>query len=346
MKVLLVSPLPPPIGGITSWTIEYMSKAPTFGVCPTLVNTSVTGNRLKNNAKVNYFDELKRLTDIRKNIKTALRDKEVKLLHYNASCFTAGLIRDYVVLRPFFKRANVVYHCHCNLETNVNNKIAEIFFSKIAKRACRVLTLNKNSLSFAHRYTENVSIVPNFISQTYADKESVRESLTDVAFVGRVCKEKGIFELVESAKKERSVNFHIIGPDENHLLDNVSEPNIVYHGAMTHDDVIEFLKNVDALVLPSYTEGFPLVVLEGMALGLPIIASNIASIPDMIEDKGGVLVPVKDSDTIVNAIHKIEPFEKRKSMAEFNLKKVKNEYLSECVIKKMLKLYETVLVEE
>ncbi len=338
-KVLLVSPAPPPIGGITAWTVEYMDQMPSLGCTPILVNTTVTGKRLENNAKVNFFDEFSRLRSIQKNIKEVLLDEEINVLHYNASCFTFGLVRDYLVLRHFFKKTAVVYHCHCNLETNVNNKIAKLFFAIIAKQVRCVLTLNNNSLHFAQRYSSDARIVPNFINQIYADDVQVRQELKNIAFVGRVCVPKGIEELLEAAKEVNDVTIHIIGPDDDHLLDNVSQENIILHGALPHEKVIELLKTMDAVILPSYTEGFPLVVMEGMACGLPIIATAVGSIPDMIRDNGGVLIPVKDSNAIIDAIERIRSSETRQAMAEFNLKKVKNEYLSKQVLKTLLDIY-------
>lgn len=342
MKVLLVSPAPPPIGGITSWTVEYMNQMPGLGCKPILVNTSVTGKRIQNNAKVNFFDELARLRSIRKNIEIALQDSEIGVLHYNASCFTFGLVRDYLVLRPFFKKACVVYHCHCNLETNVNNWISRCFFSMIVKCSACVLTLNKNSFQFAQQYTENAGIVPNFINHLYVNNVKVRSKLKDIAFVGRVCAAKGIQELIEAAKTMKNVNFHIIGPDDSHMLDSLSEPNIILHGAQPHDRVIELLKTMDAMLLPSYTEGFPIAIMEGMACGLPTIATMVGSIPDMIEDKGGILIPVKDSNAIVEAVQQIQDVNTRQAMAEYNLNKVKNEYLSKCVLKNFLSIYEDI----
>lgn len=339
-KVLLVSPAPPPIGGITSWTVEYMDRMPCLGCTPILVNTTVTGKRLENNARINLLDELVRLIAIRKNIKKALDDKELKVLHYNASCATLGLIRDYVVLNPFFKKVATIYHCHCNLETHVNNRIAKYFFAKIAKRVRCVLTLNNNSLHFAQTYTKNAKIVPNFINQIYVDVADVRTELKNIAFVGRVCVSKGIQELLDAAKAVNDVNIHIIGPDDSHMLDNVTEENIVLHGPQPHDKVIELLKTMDAVILPSYTEGFPLVVMEGMACGLPIIATAVGSIPDMIENKGGILIPVKDSEAIIDAIQQMRDVKTRKAMSEHNLQKVISEYLSKSVLSNLLRIYE------
>ncbi|MCI8387075.1 MAG: glycosyltransferase family 4 protein [Clostridiales bacterium] len=345
VKILLASPLPPPIGGIASWTVEYMNQMSELGCTPILVNTSVTGKRIQNSAKVNFFDEFIRLRSIKKNIKNAICDSDINVIHYNASCFTFGLIRDYFVLRSFFRKVPVVYHCHCNLETNVNNWIARFFFLRIVERSNYVLTLNKKSFQFAKQYTDNIKIIPNFIERIYVDNVQVRSELKDIAFVGRVCAAKGIYELIEAAKNMKNINFHIIGPDDNHILDNISDTNIILHGPQSHDQVIELLKTMDAMILPSYTEGFPLVVMEGMACGLPIIATEVGSIPDMIEDKGGILIPMMDSNAIVEAVQHIHDSYTRQAMAAYNLNKVKNEYLSKCVLKKIMSIYEKLVLK-
>ncbi len=338
-KILLVSPLPPPIGGITSWTVEYMNKMPEIGCEPIIVNTSVTGKRLENNANISYFDEFKKLLFTRRAIKKALADNEIKALHYNASCFTFGLIRDFAVLWGFFKKANIVYHCHCNLETNVNNAIAKLFFSRICKKVKCVLALNKNSLNFAKSFTKNASIIPNFISQTYVSYPKANSELKNIVFVGRVCKEKGINELLEAAKELKNINFHIVGPDDDKLLENVNDENIFIHGAQDHQNVIDFLKASDALLLPSYTEGFPLVVMEAMACGLPIIATDVGSISDMIGNEGGELTLVKSSSDIIEAVKNLSSQSVRQAMAEYNLKKVENEYLTASVLRKLDNIY-------
>lgn len=340
MKVLLVSPLPPPVGGIASWTVEYMDQMPKLGCTPVLINSAVIGKRLKNVSKVDYLEEIFRLRKLKSQIKQVLKQNDVSVIHFNASCSSLGLVRDYLVLKSFFKHYPVVYHCHCNLETNVNNGFAQRFFCKIAKRTACMLLLNQRSFLFAKRYTNNVRLVPNFINQVYVEQPIVNETLKNIAFVGRVSKAKGVFELLEAAKEMPHLMFHIVGPDQVNLFGNVNLKNVVFYGAKTHDKVIDLLKTMDALVLPSYSEGFPIVVMEAMACGLPVIATSVGSISDMIVDKGGILIPVGDSNAIVQALLKINSQELRSNMASYNLKKVKQEYLSKKVLSDLISLYD------
>ena len=73
-KILLVSPVPPPIGGIASWTVDYIEKMSDLQQPVCVVNSSVVGKRIDNALKVSIFDEIKRLLNIRNEIK-----REVKL---------------------------------------------------------------------------------------------------------------------------------------------------------------------------------------------------------------------------------------------------------------------------
>ena len=338
-KILLASPAPPPIGGITSWTVECMKHMPSFGCEPVLVNTSVTGARVGHAGKKKLLDEVKRLARIKKDVRKALRDRSITTMHYNASCFTMGLIRDYVLLHPFFRRVSVVYHCHCNLETNVNNKVALYFFKEIVKKAKATLVLNQPSYELARKFTDKAIIVPNFINQLYVQEAHVQQKLQNIVFVGRVSRLKGVLEILEAAKQLEQVTFHIVGPDDGQLLEGRVSGSVVYHGPKSHDGVIELMKGMDALLLPTYSEGFPLVVLEAMACGLPVIATPVGSIPDMIGDKGGVFVTVKDSHSIVSAVHAMEDAGVRQQMADYNIEKVRNEYLCKQVFEKLIDIY-------
>jgi glycosyltransferase involved in cell wall biosynthesis len=72
------------------------------------------------------------------------------------------------------------------------------------------------------------------------------------------------------------------------------------------NDVRSYFAISDALVFPSYREGFPNVVMQAGAMGLPCIVTNINGCNEIIiEGENGILIPVKDSDTICNAMQKI-----------------------------------------
>jgi glycosyltransferase involved in cell wall biosynthesis len=76
-----------------------------------------------------------------------------------------------------------------------------------------------------------------------------------------------------------------------------------YHGVYTHpEECRAFMESLDVFVMPSFTEGTPNSVVEAMACGKPIIASDVGGIPDMIGDESGILVPAGDSNALAEAM--------------------------------------------
>lgn len=142
-----------------------------------------------------------------------------------------------------------------------------------------------------------------------------RENL-EFIFVGRLLFDKGIVEYVEAAKyivqKYPHVRFTVLGllDEENPshisretLLTWVKSNAIRYYGETK--DVRPFLKRADCIVLPSYREGLPRVIIESMAMALPVITTDTAGCRETVaEGVNGFLVPIKNTDALAVAIEK------------------------------------------
>jgi glycosyltransferase involved in cell wall biosynthesis len=76
-----------------------------------------------------------------------------------------------------------------------------------------------------------------------------------------------------------------------------------YHGVYTHpEDCRAFMESLDVFVMPSFSEGTPNSVVEAMACGKPIIASEVGGIPDMIGADSGIVVPPGDMEALAGAM--------------------------------------------
>lgn len=106
----------------------------------------------------------------------------------------------------------------------------------------------------------------------------------------------------------------------------------------------EIYKICDLFIFPSLREGLPVSVMEAMISGIPIIASNIRGIVDLIEDgKGGFLVNPYDVDRICDKINFIyNDKSMNESFREFNEEKIKN-FGKDVVLSKMEEIYKEVL---
>ena len=132
-------------------------------------------------------------------------------------------------------------------------------------------------------------------------------------FVGRIVKDKGINELVLAfvrlTKVYPEVRLLLVGPFERDL-DPVSseiEHIILDHSSISfvgfQQDIRPYLAASDALAFPSYREGFPNVVLQAGAMGLPSIVTDINGCNEIIEDGvNGVIVPPRDEEALYNAM--------------------------------------------
>ncbi|TGD57143.1 glycosyltransferase family 4 protein [Flavobacterium humi] len=135
-------------------------------------------------------------------------------------------------------------------------------------------------------------------------------------FVGRLVKDKGINELVEAFGVLNSENQHVklllVGNFENDLdpldestMKRISEGKGIIEAGY-QNDVRPYLAIADALVFPSYREGFPNVVMQAGAFGLPSVVSDINGCNEIIIDgKNGTIIPVKNSGAIYEAMKKM-----------------------------------------
>jgi glycosyltransferase involved in cell wall biosynthesis len=104
----------------------------------------------------------------------------------------------------------------------------------------------------------------------------------------------------------------------------------------------------DIFVLPSLKEGFPYVILEAMAAGLPIVATCVGGVPEaVVEGKGGFLVEPGDAESLARKIAiLVESGDLRRSMGEFNRARVREEFSIERMISQTRRVYDEVLESE
>lgn len=121
--------------------------------------------------------------------------------------------------------------------------------------------------------------------------------------------------------------------------------NVIFTGR--RDDVERILSVMDVFVLSSLSEGMPNAALEAMACGLPVVATNVGGIPEVVEDgKSGMLVEPKDSMAIANTIIKLlEDEALRRNMGEYGREVVKRKFSLERMVKDYEVFYKNAVKE-
>lgn len=176
-----------------------------------------------------------------------------------------------------------------------------------------------------------------------------------IGTVGRLVPVKGHEFLIKAAKyiiskyPEAFFVFTGDGPLEQNLKKQALElginNNIIFLG--WRSDVSKIISVYDIFVLPSLNEGMGRVLAEAMALGKPIVASNVGGIPDLVtHGKNGFLVPARNSEKLAKYIQiLIEDKEKKEKMGQTGKEMVKN-FSKEKMVEKIVNLYEELLTQK
>lgn len=133
-----------------------------------------------------------------------------------------------------------------------------------------------------------------------------------IVYIGRMDVKKGLRELVEAAVALHATrpNLHVYmvgdGPDRP-LIENAikaKEAASYLHAlrGCTFDEVAGWMAAADLVTLPSYMEGCPNVILEALACGRPVVATNVGGIPEIMSDECGCLIPPRESGALAVAI--------------------------------------------
>lgn len=184
------------------------------------------------------------------------------------------------------------------------------------------------------------------------NKLNIGENDFTFVFVGRIVRDKGMDELAVAMRQLISNGYHckliLVGWLEKELntINEYNEHFFKYSDAVRYvgykKDVRPFLLTADALVFPSYREGFPQVVMEAGAMGLPSIVTDINGCNEIIvEGENGVIIPPKDSNALFSAMKSfMESPQEVSRMAKNARRMIQQRYEHNDVMKELLKMYQ------
>lgn len=215
------------------------------------------------------------------------------------------------IVQSFFKKPYIVTG-HGGDVTSLNKGILKKLKIRCLKRASHITVVSEHLKNEVLKLypTKNIDVISmgckteNFGKQYAVENYFGQGDKKVVLFVGRLAEKKGVTYLIE-AMKQVDAKLVIVGdgPLREQLQAQAKEQGdkIVFLGAKTHDELKTIYASVDVFVAPSVTakdgdmEGIPTAIMEAMASGLPIVASNSGGISDLIHDReNGLLVPEKD----------------------------------------------------
>ena len=365
-RILLVSPLSPPLGGMQTWTETLLRRGLPEPFAVDLVNTRQTVKRHKPGPRLTY-GEAARFVRILWRVHSSLRTGRYALVHLNGS-FTPTATLVNLSVMWIARRAHVpcVLYLHGTFlvpdGTRPASRRYRSAYRRIFDSAAWILLLGKasqRSVRTLGGYDDKTTVIPNFIDFCTVPQRSRTGTRGDgpmkVVYTGRIWPPKGVSTIASVAERLPDTTFQLVGdgPTESRaaficdlesrgLLDRVAvlEPR-------PNKDVLLLLAEADVFLFPSLREGLPSSVLEAMAVGLPVVASNVGAIPEIIDvPNGGMLLDPEDIDGFACAIDHLRTHpELRIEMGRYNRLKAQQNYDYDVVVKRLCSVYEDVLVD-
>ena len=325
-RVLLVSPLPPPEGGISTWTETLMRRGLPGDYELELVDTRVARRHWREPTRPT-LGELLRLLRIWRQVRRLLKGGRIDVLHLNNSPTSSlGVFRDYVVVRiasryqiPFAVQMRGLFTVPSG--RGLLSRARRRAFAGIFERAAAILTLNRDSsravAEMSPRFGDKVEQVPNFI---VCDEMPVRNGspsdsgAMQVVFAGTLTPNKGIHTILEVARRVDDIHLTLIGATagdgksgvENSITSPELASRVTATGQLPVAEARRAIASGDVYLFPSEHEGFPISVLEAMTAGLAVVASPVGAIPEMIDvPEGGALIPAGDVEAYVAEVERL-----------------------------------------
>lgn len=353
MNILLVGPILPPIHGQSLAFTRFYEDIDEDKKL--LINTNM--NDVSKNGKI--FGTCKILFLIIYKILF----KKIDVIFFTCSRSFMGSVKDVLLIElASLRKIKLINHLHgSDFYEFLHDSFPwyqKILFNAYSKVNTSIVLLDSMKKQFKDFPDMKLEVVPNFydneLNKTLAKKDNEN---TNLLYLSNIIKSKGIFELIDAfielSTKHEDIYLNIAGGfiGDEHLSKNKIEKlflekiknnlKINYLGKVYGKEKVKLLQKSDIFVLASYyrSEAFPISIIEAMRCGNAIVTTNYKYLPEVINDKNGILVETKSVDSLADGINKLlEDNELLRKIQEKNKKEAKEKYSMDKYIDRLHKI--------
>ena len=289
-----------------------------------------------------------------------ISNRRIKIIHIhgasNGSFYRKFII--FLICRYVFRK-KIVYHIHGGGFGNFYKKSGS--FSKrlirtLLNNSDCIITLSQSWYKYFHENfnIKKLVILPNIIDYPHKLQRTISPDSLTFLFFGLICEAKGIFDLltvIENNKEDYRSRMKLLigGNGDTRKLqalinDHHTGDIIEYLGWVDNEKKSAAFNNSDVFVLPSYSEGLPISILEAMSYGKAIIATDVGGVSEIVrENENGILIEPGNLPQIRQAINKMldhkDLVRRFGEVSELHVQR----YLPDAVLKNLEDIYKSLL---
>ncbi len=363
INILHVGPFPPPYSGLNV-SLKNFLDSNSLRECNNFVYNISQGilpgksDKLKLPSSKRIFRHL----TIAINVVKEIKKNKIDILHFQGSSHDLSFMGNWLsILAAKILGVKVLWHIHDDLSDKKvmfpgKSFISRRIFKLLSRSADVVATLSSKSKKIVENLNEKikVAVIPPCINISSKNKIQFEQNNFSVLYVGWLIKDKGIFDLIKIAKilhdRKIDVRFSVLGTgmseiETNKVITKIEElelQDIIYlKGVVIGEEKEKYYQNSTVFISPTYWDAFPLVILEAMAFGLPIITTKVGGIPEIIGEEGkAIFHEPGDIEGMVNSIILLkENAHLCEEMEEKNKNRFENNFHIEKIASKTLAIY-------
>jgi len=353
----MLGPLPPPTGGMATVLSNLRESALARRCRLTVLNNGKTTPEGRS-MLTGFMSQLNLLV----RLAGTIRRERIELVHIH-TCSGITFWRDSLhMLTARILKCRVVCHIHgARFDEFIEamGSLQKTFLRLAVKITSVVIVLSQEWLKKVRLSSvdANWRVIPNGVAIPRSPRELQRK-IPSFLFLGNLGTRKGVHDLVEATGLAVKNGFqgvvNLAGGDTEsgkkeelgrHIGECGCASKIHLLGIVSGQNKEDALAAADCFVLPSYAEGLPMAILEAMAYGLPIIATNVGAIPEVITDgQEGFLIEPGDVKALADRMVRLgNDANLGRRMGQAAYRRVKADYSLDAMVDQLMNVYSEVI---
>lgn len=366
-NILLVSPFPPPFGGIARYSEDLYLGLIKAGLTVKKYNTARYERwRLQNADKKRNYSRIFQFRNIFFVLAVVfdfipftfvLLSRSINIVHVHTSSYWGWWRSILYIITARICKVKTILHIHNAIDRfyfEESGKIGKYFISRSLQIPDHLVTLSEGIKKIVVTITTTpITPIYNGIEVGQFQNHKVYRKPLKILFAGFVGPQKGVPDLLNGLRKSgltpEDITLTVMGVGDIEDMKRMAEQlgiqqYVRFTGRVSEEEKISLYRSHHIFALPSYGEGQPLSILEGMAAGMAVVSTTVGSIPEVIQEgQNGYLIQPGDAEELGRVLNKLMNPNLLETMGKRNREIAREKYAFSRVVGDNISVYEQLI---